>query len=97
MERHRLDRALATLAALTTSIPELAEVRDRLVTEGERVLLQLLAPVAHGPELEAAMRMLSGSISHSALMHGELPTDEVIAATVDLLLRGLDAVPPAHH
>lgn len=90
MDRHRLDRALATLVALTTSIPELADVRDRLVTEGERILLQLLTPVAHGPQLEAAMRMLSGSVVQSALLHGQLPSDEVIAATVDLLLRGLE-------
>jgi AcrR family transcriptional regulator len=89
MERQRLDRALAVLAALSFSVPELAEVRDRIVAEGERILLQLLTPVAHGPELEAAMRMLSGSIVQSALLHGQLPSDEVIAATVDLLLRGL--------
>jgi AcrR family transcriptional regulator len=89
MERQRLDRALAALATLTISVPELAEVRDRLVAGGERVLLQLLTPVAHGTELEAAMRMLSGSVLHSALMHGQLPTDDVIAAVVDLLLRGL--------
>jgi AcrR family transcriptional regulator len=93
MERQRLDRALAALAALTTSVPELAEVRDRLVAEGERVLLELLTPVAQGTELEAAMRMLSGSVLHSALMHGQLPGDDVIAAVVDLLLRGLDARP----
>ena len=93
MERQRLDRALAALAALSTSIPELAAVRDRLVAEGERVLLQLLTPVAHGAELEAAMRMLSGSVLQSALLHGYLPSDDVIAATVDLLLRGLTPTP----
>jgi AcrR family transcriptional regulator len=93
MERQRLDRALAALAALTTSTPELAGVRDKLVAEGERVLLQLLTPVAHGTELEAAMRMLSGSVLQSALLHGELPSDDVIAAVVDLILRGLDARP----
>jgi AcrR family transcriptional regulator len=89
MERQRLDRALAALAALTTSVPELAAVRDRLVAEGERVLLQLLTPVAQGAQLEAAMRMLSGSVLQTALLHGQLPSDEVIAATVDLLLNGL--------
>lgn len=89
MERQRLDRALAALAALATSVPELAAVRDRLVAEGERVLLQLLTPVARGSELEAGMRMLSGSVLHSALLHGQLPSDDVLAATVDLLLRGL--------
>jgi len=51
--------------------------------------------VAHGTELEAAMRMLSGSVLHSALMHGQLPSDDVIAATVDLVLRGLGvSLPP---
>jgi AcrR family transcriptional regulator len=96
MERQRLDRALAALAALTTSIPELAAVRDRLVAEGERVLLELLTPVAHGTRLEAAMRMLSGSVLQNALLHGQLPSDEVIEATVDLLLRGLGLdAPPA--
>jgi hypothetical protein len=34
MERQRLGRALAVPAALTTSIPELAAIRDRLVAEG---------------------------------------------------------------
>ena len=91
MERQRLDRALAALAALSTSVPGLAAVRDRLVAEGERVLLELLTPVASGAQLEAAMRMLSGSVLQNALLHGQLPSDEVIAATVDLLLRGLDA------
>jgi AcrR family transcriptional regulator len=91
MERQRLDRALAALAALSTSVPELPAVRDQLIAEGERVLLQLLTPVAHGAELEAALRMLSGSVLQSALLHGYLPDDDVIAAAVDLLLRGLDA------
>jgi AcrR family transcriptional regulator len=95
IERQRLDRALAALAALTTSVPELAAVRDKLVAEGERVLLSLLAPVAQGAELEAAMRMLSGSVVQSALLHGQLPSDDVIAATVDLLLRGLAGRPAA--
>ena len=31
------------------------------------------------------MRMLSGSVLQNALLHGQLPSDEVIAATVDLL------------
>jgi hypothetical protein len=31
--------------------------------------------------------MLSGAILNSALMHGRLPSDELIAAAVDLVLR----------
>ena len=34
--------------------------------------------------------MLCGAVLHSALMHGRRPDDDVIAASVDLLLRGLD-------
>ena len=89
MERQRLDRALAALATLAMSVPEMADVRDRLVAEGERVLLELLTPVVQGPRLEGAMRMLSGSVLQSALLHGQLPSDEVIASTVDILLNGL--------
>jgi hypothetical protein len=81
------------LAALTASVPELAEVQDKLVAEGERVLLQMLTLVTSGPELEADKRMLSGSVLQSALLHGQPPSNEVIAATIDLLLRGLDARP----
>ncbi|MDQ2814699.1 MAG: TetR/AcrR family transcriptional regulator [Actinomycetota bacterium] len=91
MERHRLDRALAVLAAVTASDPEMAGVRDRLVTDGERVVRQLLATVLHGPELEAAAQMLPGAIVNSALLHGRLPSDNVIAAMVDLVLCSVNA------
>ncbi len=37
------------------------------------------------------MRMLSGSVLQNALLHGHLPSDEVLADTVDILLRGLPA------
>jgi AcrR family transcriptional regulator len=87
MQEHRLDRALAALADLAGSVPELAAVRDRLVAEGEEVLRGLLAQALAGAELEAATLMLSGAVLHSALMHGRLPPDEVIAAAVELVLR----------
>jgi hypothetical protein len=54
---------------------------------------RLLAQVLHGPELEAAALMLCGSVLHSALMHGRLPDDEVVAAAVDLVLRAARAAP----
>ena len=93
IEHQHLDRALAALATLAMSVPEMADVRDKLVAEGERVLLELLTPLLSGSQLEAAMRMLSGSILQNALLHGVLPSDEVIADTVDILLRGLPARP----
>lgn len=90
IEAERLDRAMAVLVALTAAAPELIDVRDTLVTNGERVLRALLRPVA-GDLLEAAMLMLSGSVLYAAQMHGRPPTDDVIASTVDMTLRGLAA------
>jgi AcrR family transcriptional regulator len=95
MERHRLDRALAVLAAVTVFTPELAEVRDQLVADGEKVMRGLLAPVLTGPELDAAVLMLTGAVLNSALLHGQLPSDAVIAAAVDLVLCTLERRRPA--
>ena len=89
MEQHRLDRALCALVDLAADSPELVEVRDQLVTDGEQVVRRLLAPLLHGPELDAATLMLCGAVLHSTLLHGRLPADDVVAASVDLLLRGL--------
>ncbi len=89
MEEQRLDRVLAVLSDLSHSDPELAKIRDKLVADGERVVRELLQPVLHGTELEAATLMLCGAVLHAALMHGTPPDDNVIAATVDLTLRGL--------
>ncbi|MBV9794855.1 MAG: TetR/AcrR family transcriptional regulator [Actinobacteria bacterium] len=88
MQRHGLDRALAVLAAVTAFTPELADVRDALVTDGERVNRALLAQVFQGDELDAAVLMLTGMVINSAVVHGQLPSDDLIAAAVDLVLRG---------
>ncbi len=86
---HGLARALAALVDLTAFVPEMAGVRDEIVTEGESVLRGLLEPVLQGPEREAAVLMLSGAVLHATFLHGRLPDDDTIAATVDLVLRGL--------
>ena len=70
--------------------PELAEVRDQLVADGEQVMRGLLAPVLNGPELDAAVLMLTGAVLNSAVLHGQLPSDAVIAAAVDLVLCTLE-------
>ena len=90
MEHHRLDRALCVLVDLPVTDPYMVQTRDRLVLDGERVVRRLLAPMLHGAALDAATLMLCGAVLHSALMHGRLPGDDLIAASVDLLLRGLD-------
>jgi hypothetical protein len=93
MQHDRLDRALTVLADLAASNAELAEVRDRLVADGERVLRQVLASRPDDPEREAALLMLCGAVLYSALLHGRLPGDDVIGASVDIVLRGLSAGP----
>jgi AcrR family transcriptional regulator len=89
MEEQRLDRALAVLVNLSDSDTELDEVRDKLVTDGERIVRELLAPYLQGTELEAATLMLCGAILHGAMMHGVPPVGEVIASAVDLTLRAI--------
>jgi len=86
IEQRRIDRALAALAELAAADPELADVRDEVVSAGERVLRELLAPRLQGAELEAAILMLSGAILNAAMMHGRPPADDVIAAAVDIVL-----------
>ena len=86
----RLDRGLSVLVELIRTVPELAAVRKKLVTDGERVVRQLLRPhVRGGPALDAAVFMLSGAVLHGAMMHGKAPSDRVITETVDLVLSGL--------
>lgn len=86
IEERRIDRALAALAELAASHPELNDVRDEVVRNGERVLRGLLAPALQGPKLEAAILMLSGAVLNAAMMHGAPPEDDVIAAAVDIVL-----------
>jgi AcrR family transcriptional regulator len=89
MEAQRLDRALAVLVNLSDSDTELDEVRDKLVTDGERIVRELLAPYLQGAELEAATLMLCGAVLHGAMMHGTPPVDDVIVSAVDLTLRAI--------
>ena len=93
MEQRGVDRALAVLAAVTAFEPELAEVRDQLVADGERVNRRLLSQVFDGTELEAAVLMLTGLVINSALIHGQLPSDDLITTAVDLVLRDVRSGP----
>lgn len=92
MEQQRLDRALCVLTELTKTVPELVGVRKKLVTDGERTVRHLLRPHLKGAALEAATAMLVGAVLHGAMMHGKSPTDRVIAAAVDVVLRSIGHV-----
>lgn len=87
MERNRLDRALVVLVGLIETMPELLPVRDKLVADGERLLRELLEPHLAGDDLEAATLMLVGAVLQSALLHGVYPSDQVIGASVDMVMR----------
>jgi AcrR family transcriptional regulator len=91
MVDHRLDRVLAVLAERSSVLPETAEIRERFVEAGEGPMRSMLKNVPRGPRREAAVLMLCGLVTHSVLMHGEPPSDRVIDAAVDMVLRGLDA------
>jgi AcrR family transcriptional regulator len=87
LDDQRLARALCVLVTLADPAPELDEVRNRWVADGERLVRELLTPFLQGTELEAATLMLCGAVLHSVMMRGEAPGDDVIASAVDLVLR----------
>ena len=89
MIEHRLDRALAVLAERAGPVPELTEVRDAFVDEGERPMRRALETVLTGPRLDAVTAMLCGAVVHPVLLHGHSPTDEELEVVVDVILRGL--------
>lgn len=91
MVDHRLDRAMVVLAERASVVPEIVDIRNAFTLEGERPVRQILAPVASGADLEAAVLMLCGMVLHSVFMHGDTPTDAVIISAVDMTLRGVSA------
>jgi len=89
MIEHRLDRALAVLAERAGPVPELTEVRNAFVEDGERPMRRALETVLTGPRLDAVTAMLCGAVVHPVLLHGHSPTDEELEVVVDVILRGL--------
>lgn len=87
---YRLDQILSVMAQWA-SVDEMARIRDRINTDAQRPIRGMLGVAFDGPELEAAVSMLAGSVACPTLMFGSLPDDDVIAAAVDLLLRGVPA------
>lgn len=84
---HRFDQIVAVLAQWA-SVEELAAIRDRINTDGQRPIRGMLGEVFDGVELEAAVSMLAGVVACPTLMFGAPPEDDVIEAAVDLVLRG---------
>jgi AcrR family transcriptional regulator len=82
----RLDRVLTGMAQWA-SIDEMREIRDKINASGQGPLRAMLAEVLDGVELEAAVSMLTGVVACPSIMFGTLPDDDVIAASVDIVLR----------
>ena len=81
----RLDQILSVMAQWA-SVEEMARVRDRINTDGQRPLREMLSEVFAGAELDAAVSMLSGVVACPSLMFGTLPGDDVINSAVGLVL-----------
>ena len=86
----RLDHILSVMAQWA-SVEEMARVRDHINTEGQGPLRLMLSEVLDGARLEAATSMLTGVVACPTLMFGTLPTNEVIAAAVDLVMTAADS------
>jgi AcrR family transcriptional regulator len=86
VREHRLDQILSVMAQWA-SVEEMARIRDRLNTEAQKPVRDMLATRFSGPELEAAISMLAGVVACPTLMFGAPPDDTVITAAVDLMLR----------
>ena len=89
MVERKLDRALATLADRAQTTAGVAEIRNAFVFEGERPMRETVPNLTSGPAAEAVVQMLCGMVTHSVLLHGKPPTDEVIQSAVEIVLRGV--------
>lgn len=82
----RLDQVLSAMAQWATD-DMMREVRNKINTDGQRPIRTILEEAFEGPELEAAISMLSGVVACPSLMFGTVPVDDVIEAAVDIVLR----------
>jgi AcrR family transcriptional regulator len=81
----RLDRVLSGMAQWASE-EQMAEVRDRVNTDGQHQMYEMLGELCSGPRLDAAVSMLTGVVACPSLMFGTLPDDDVIEAAVDIVL-----------
>jgi AcrR family transcriptional regulator len=93
---HRLDRAMSVLVELASVSEEFATIRNRFVSDGELRLRERLNNVLGKPKnakqialQEAALATLAGAVTHTVLLQGTTPSDETIAAIVDIVIGGL--------
>lgn len=89
ISERRLDRILMAMAQWGASVDEIGRMRQRIVDDGQQYTRRIIGEIASGPDLDAAVAMLSGAVICPALMYGTLPDDATIDAAVDIVLAGL--------
>ncbi|MCV7419589.1 TetR/AcrR family transcriptional regulator [Mycobacterium yunnanensis] len=83
----RLDRVLSAMAEWASE-EQMARIRNRVNTDGQRQMYEMLGEIFDGPALDAAVSMLTGVVACPAMMYGNMPDDAVIEAAVDVVLNG---------
>ncbi len=81
----RLDRVLSGMAEWA-SVQQMAQIRERVNTDGQHQVYEMLGKRFSGAGLDAAVSMLTGVVACPALMFGTVPDDAVIEAAVDVVL-----------
>jgi AcrR family transcriptional regulator len=83
----RLDRVLAGMAEWASE-EQMARIRQKVNTDGQHQMYEMLGELFDGPALDAAVSMLTGVVACPAIMFGTVPDDAVIEAAVDVVLNG---------
>ena len=83
----RLDRVLSAMAEWASE-EQMARIRNRVNTDGQHQMYEMLGELFSGPALDAAVSMLTGVVACPAIMYGNMPDDAVIEAAVDVVLNG---------
>jgi AcrR family transcriptional regulator len=83
----RLDRVLSGMAEWA-SVEQMARIRNKVNTDGQHQMYEMLGELFSGSALHAAVSMLTGVVACPAIMFGTVPDDAVIEAAVDVVLTG---------
>ena len=83
----RLDRVLSGMAEWA-SVEQMARIRNKVNTDGQHQMYEMLGEIFSGAALDAAVSMLTGVVACPAIMFGNVPDDAVIEAAVDVVLSG---------
>lgn len=85
----RLDRVLASMAQWASE-EQMRLVRDKVNTDGQHQMYEMLGEVFSAAALDAAVSMLTGVVACPALMYGNVPDDDIIEAAVDIVFKSVE-------